>query len=186
MDGSDPALILQGSPQGSPRGVQAGQAFPAPAAQPGVLPQGNGQMEMVELARLVASAATAAADAARAAAEVSQGGAGGEKKKDLYRLIPKPAVFAPSDREQEVSQCRDWYWSLRQYLVVIDKKFEDDLEYAERSNLIEVDMDLLEEEEQSRGRFLYSLLSTLLQGRLLSLVRNVDKSNGLEAMRQLL
>ena len=33
---------------------------------------------------------------------------------------------------------------------------------------------------------MYSLLSTLLQGRLLSLVRSVENSNGLEALRQLL
>ena len=33
---------------------------------------------------------------------------------------------------------------------------------------------------------MYSLLSTLLQGRLLNLVRGVEKSNGLEAPRQLL
>ena len=33
---------------------------------------------------------------------------------------------------------------------------------------------------------MYSLLSTLLQGRLLNLVRGVEKSNGLEALRQLL
>ena len=77
-------------------------------------------------------------------------------------------------------------WSLKQYLTVIDNKFEDDIAYVERSNATEVDIDLLEDEERHRGRFLYSLLSSLLQGRLLSLVRNVDTSNGLEALRHLL
>ena len=94
--------------------------------------------------------------------------------------------LAPGDREQEVAQWRDWYWSLKQYLTVSDNKFEDDIAYVERNSATEVDIDVLEDEDRHRGRFLYSLLSSLLQGRLLSLVRNVDRSNGLETLRQLL
>jgi hypothetical protein len=89
-------------------------------------------------------------------------------------------VFAPGDREQEVAQWRGWCWGLKQYLTVIDNKFEDDIAYVESNNATEVDIDLPEYEERHRGRFLYSLLSSLLQERLLSLVRNVDRSNGLE------
>jgi hypothetical protein len=48
------------------------------------------------------------------------------------------------------------------------------------------DWNLIDDDEQHRGRFMYGLLSTLLQGRLLSPVRGVEKSNGLEALRQLL
>eukprot|EP00435_Cladocopium_sp_Y103_P050181 s1031_g15.t1 len=60
---------------------------------------------------------------------------------------------------------------------------KDDLEYVERSDVQEVDWDLFNEEEQHRGRFLYSLLSTLLQGLLLSLVRNCGEE--LETLKQL-
>lgn len=122
---------------------------------------------MVELARMVATAATAATAAAEAARAASQASTStGDRKKDLYRLIPKPANFAPADRDQEVSQWRDWYWSFKQYLLVVDGKYEDDLEYVARSDIDEVDWDLLDADEQHRGRFMYSLLSTLLQGRL--------------------
>ena len=141
-----------------------------------------GMAEMAELARAVASAAATSAQAARA---VSQASSAGDKKKDLHRLIPRPA-FAPADRDQEVSQWRDWYWSLRQYLLVVDPKYEDDLNYVERSDVDEVGWDLLDADEQNRGRFMYSLLSTLLQGRPLGLVRSVENSNGFEALRQLL
>ena len=153
----------------------------APAGLPQQQLQGV-QAEMAELMRMVATAAWVAAEAAKAATGASQGSAP-DRRKELYKLIPKPAVFAPGDREQEVAQWRDWYWSLKQYLTVIDNKFEDDIAYVERSNVTEVDIDLLEDEERHRGRFLYCLLSSLLQGRLL---RNVDRSNGLEALRQLL
>eukprot|EP00435_Cladocopium_sp_Y103_P030301 s1247_g7.t1 len=180
----------QGSPQGSPYGSPSGQPDPGllhpPGGQPAAqVPQGNGLAEMAQLARMVADAATAAADAARAATHASTS-TGGDKKKDWYRLIPRPSNFAPTDREQEVSLWRDWYWGLRQYLLVVDGAYEDDLAYVERSENSEVDWDLLDSDEQQRGRFLYSLLSTLLSGRLLSLVRNIEKSNGLEALRHLL
>ena len=136
---------------------------------------------MTEIARVVANAASVAAEAARAAQATSSG----ERKKDLYRLIPRPPTFAPSDRDQEVSQWRDWYWAFKQYLLVVDGKYEDDIAYVERATE-EVDWDLLDSDEQHRARFMYSLLSTLLQGRLLSLVRGIEKSNGMEALRQLL
>ena len=188
MSASDPNLAAgspQGSPYGSPHGQSQGVPMPdAPAGLPQQQLQGV-QAEMAHLMRMVATAATAAAEAAKAATGASQGSAP-DRKKELYKLIPKPAMFAPGDREQEVAQWRDWYWSLKQYLTVIDNKFEDDIAYVERSNVTEVDIDLLEDEERHRGRFLYSLLSSLLQGRLLSLVRNVDTSNGLEALRHLL
>ena len=141
---------------------------------------------MVELVRLVATATQAAADAATAAVQANSHGGSAERKKELYRLIPKLSVFAPENREQEVSLWRDWYWSLKQYLLVVDGKYETDLEEVERADHEEVDWDLLDDDEQHRGRFMYGLLSTLLQGRLLSPVRGVEKSNGLEALRQLL
>ena len=141
---------------------------------------------MVELMRMMASATQAAANAATAAAQSNVQGGSMEKKKELYRLIPKPPVFCPENREQEVSLWRDWYWSLKQYLLVVDGKYETDLDGVEKADHEEVDWHLLDDDEQHRGRFVYSLLSTLLQGRLLSLVRGVEKSNGLEALRQLL
>lgn len=60
-----------------------------------------------------ANAATQAVQAASAASS-SAGQAGGEGsevvKKDLAKLIPRPGVFNPSGREQEILQWRDWYW----------------------------------------------------------------------------
>jgi hypothetical protein len=100
------------------------------------------------------NAANNAAEAARAATQASSSTS--EKKRDLYHLIPRPATFSPSDRAQEVSLWRDWFWGLRQYLLFIDGKYEEDLEYVERSDVQEVDWDLLDEEEQHRGRFLYA------------------------------
>ena len=189
MDASDTNLV-QGSIQGSPHGSQIGHGIPKPSVparipQVSQVPQGRTPADRRELVRMVATAVTAAAEAAKAATGATQGNSA-EKRKELFKLISKLSVLSPGDREQEVAQWRDWYWSLKQYLTVIDKNFEEDIAYVERSSSIEVDIDLLEEEERHRGRFLYSLLSALLQGRLLSLVRSVERSNGLKALRQLL
>ena len=102
------------------------------------------------------------------------------------KLLPKPPNFAPADRDQEVLQWHDWYWCFKQYLVVVNEKYEKDLEEVLKAPSTEVDWDLLDASEQQRGRFFYGLLGSLLQGRLLGLVKNVLNSNGLEAMRQLI
>ena len=50
----------------------------------------------------------------------------------------------------------------------------------------EVDFELQDDKKQERNRFLYSLLRSLLQGRLSGACGNVASSNGGEALRQLL
>ena len=130
---------------------------------------GMDEPEMAGLAQAVMAATNAAAQAAQAAA--ASGGAGvsagsgtgeGILKRDLAKLIPRPGTFNPTDREQEVLQWRDWYWTVKQYLVVVDSAFQDELEKLELNPSTEVDWELLDEEEQQRSRFLYSLLGSLV------------------------
>ena len=152
---STPDPMATQSPQGSPYGSPHGQAPGVPSQGfQAAFPQGTGLSEMAELARAAINAANNAAEAARAATQASSSTS--EKKRDRYHLILRPATFSPSDRAQEVSLWRDWFWGLRQYLLFIDGKYEEDLEYVERSDVQEVDWDLLDEEEQHRGRFLYA------------------------------
>ena len=146
-------------------------------------PTHGGATSMEELARALTLATEAATRAANAAADNVERGS---SSRDLYKLLPKPNAFNPADRDQEVLQWRDWYWTLRQYLGVVDGKFLEDLDHVETHMDSELDYDLLSAEEQSRGRFLYGLLGSLVQGRLLGLIRNVSNSNGGEALRQLL
>ena len=148
---------------------------------------------MTELTQALIGAAQAASLVANQAAQVSaihttssSGAEPGVLKKDLAKLIPRPPVFNPADREQEVLQWRDWLWSLKQYLVVVDEAYQDEIEKMESSPHTEFDWDLLSDGEQQRSRFLYSLLGGLAQGRLVGVIKNIDKFNGYEALRQLL
>ena len=101
---------------------------------------------MAHLARMVAEAATAVADAPRAATQASASNAGGDRR-NWYRLIPRRSGFASSDKDQEVSQWRDWYWGLRQYWLAIDGRYEEDRQYVEKPDINEVDRDLLDDDD---------------------------------------
>ena len=151
---------------------------------------GAGMTELTQALIGAAQAATlAASQAAQATASQSSpagGGDAGGLKKDLAKLIPRPQVFNPADREQEVLQWRDWFWSLKQYLVVVDGAYQEELEKMETNPTSEYDWDLMSDEDQQRSRFLYSLLGGLIQGRLVGVLKTVDKFNGYEALRQLL
>ena len=67
------------------------------------------------------------------------GGSQGVLKRDLAKLIPRPGTFKPTDREQEILQERDWYWTVKKYLVVVDSAFQDELEKLESNLTTEVD-----------------------------------------------
>ena len=116
------------------------------------------QSDMPVLAQAVTAAANAAAQAAQAAASSGgaagpgaegAGGSQGVLKRDLAKLIPRPGTFNPTDREQEVLQWRDWYWTVKQYLVVVDAAFQDELEKLESNLTTEIDWELLDEGEKS-------------------------------------
>lgn len=118
---------------------------------------------MPELTQALITAAQSAAQAPQPAQPASssgsaEGSSSGVLKKDLAKLIPMPSSFSPADREQEVLQWRDWYWSLKKYLVVVDGNFQEEIERIEGNMSNEVDWDLMSKPEQERSRFLYSLL----------------------------
>ena len=102
---------------------------------------------MTELTQALIGAAQAATLAASQAAQATasqgaptSGGDSGGLKKDLAKLIPRPQVFNPADREQEVLQWRDWFWSLKQVLVVVDGSYQDELEKMEANPTVEYDV----------------------------------------------
>ena len=103
------------------------------------------------LIRAARPASLAASQAAQATASQTMPTSGTESsglKKDLAKLIPRPQVFNPADREREVLQWRDWFWSLEQCLVVVDGAYQEELEKMEANPTTEYDWDLLSDEDQ--------------------------------------
>ena len=153
---------------------------------------GSGPTGFEDLTQALIATAQAATQAVQTATSTGSGtGAptgepSGLLKKDLARLIPRPGIFQPTDREQEILQWRDWFWSMKQYLVVVDSAYQDELEKIEEKSGEEIEWSFLTEKEQERARFLYSLLGSLIHGRLVGLIKNVPHYNGFEALRQLI
>lgn len=94
-------------------------------------------------------------------------------------------MFSPETRDQEVSQWRDWFWTVRQYLAAVDLKYKADIDLILKDPSVPVDFDTLDLEKQRRSLFLHSFLSSLLKGRSLTILLNVGDNHGFEVLRNL-
>ena len=71
-------------------------------------------MDGQEFAMRVIQAAEAASLAAKTAAEALSRKNAGEES--WFKVLPKPNTFDAKNREEELTQWRDFSWSLEQYL----------------------------------------------------------------------
>lgn len=148
-------------------------------------------MDGVEIARRMVQAADSAASRGAAAATMavnalsSTSSASTTAGSDWFKVLPKPGMFDPKDREAELSQFRDWWWQVEQYVVAVDSKFSGDFDHI-RSHMDE-EQPLVEQspDRTKRSGFLYGLLASLMRQRPLLLLKGVEQGNGLEAVRQL-
>ena len=145
--------------------------------------QGAGQLNVTELVARMTQAAEAASEAAKATAAAVQARQGSSQ--DWTKIIQKPPVFEPSNREAELSGFRDWWWQVEQYLLAIDQNFLTELETVKSNLKTEVDMSSSSPETVRRSVQLFGLLASLLRGRPLMLLKGIQKQNGFEAIRQL-
>ena len=151
-------------------------------------PSATGALDGAELARRMIVAAEAAATAAQTAAQALQAHQGertADKDKDWFKLVPKPATFDPSSREQEIAQWKDWWWSVEQFLATVDSDFQLEIDLVKAHVEQPEDHTQYDAPQLKRAHFLYSLLAGLLRGRLLSVLKGIGNNNGYEALRQL-
>ena len=142
----------------------------------------QGQMDGATIALRMVQAAEAAAAAAAAAAVANRP----ESQKDeWYKMLPKPGIFDPKDREAELSTFRDWWWSVEQYLMAVDLEYVSNFVVLRKNLDTAIVTSSLTAEQKRRGTFLYGLLASLLRGRPLMMLKGVERGNGFEAVRQL-
>ena len=146
----------------------------------------NQLMQTANAAIQASESANAMASLVQSSTSSSTTGSLEGSTKDLYKLIQKPALFSPENREQEISQWRDWFWALRQYLAVVNGKFQEDTNLILKDLDKPIDFDVLDLDKQSRSQFLYSFLSSLIKGRALTILKNIGDCNGLEVLRNLI
>ena len=138
-----------------------------------------GTIDGAQLALRMIEAAESAAAAAKAAAARPDG------RDDWRKMLPKPGNFDPKDRDAELSQFRDWWWSVEQYLIAVDVEYSAHFDVVRQNLNTEIDAAALTPEQRRRGTFLYGLLASLLKNRPLLLLKGVQRGNGFEAVRQL-
>ena len=93
-------------------------------------------------------------------------------------------AFRPQTREEELRGWKDWWFQFSTYVCGHDPAFEDDFKGIDPET--EVDHSLLTDAEVARSRKLFSLLCSLVKGRPLLLIKNLEGAkNGLEAVRVL-
>eukprot|EP00434_Breviolum_minutum_P035148 symbB.v1.2.031112.t1/scaffold3577.1/size53849/1 len=106
-------------------------------------------MDGATIALRMVQAAEAAAAAATAVASRQDSG-----KDDWYKMLPKPGVFDPKDRESELSSFRDWWWSVEQYLMAVDIHYNDHFDVLRKNLDTPISVSTLTAEQQRRGTFL--------------------------------
>ena len=149
--------------------------------QPDGSPAGSQQgIDGATLALRMLQAAEAAAAAANAAVTRPE-----SQRNDWYKMLPKPGIFDPKDREAELSSFRDWWWSVEQYLDAVDTEYLAHFDIVRQNLDTAIRMSTLTAEQHRRGTFLYGLLASLLKGRPLMMLKGIERGNGFEAVRQL-
>ena len=140
----------------------------------------QGQMDGAQVALRMVQAAEVAAAAATAVANKPE-----SSKDDWYKMLPKPGVFDPRDREAELSSFRDWWWSVEEYLMAVDIEYMSHFDVLRKNLDTAINVASLTDEQKRRGTFLYGLLASLFRNRPLMMFKGVDRGNGFEAVRQL-
>ncbi|CAE7728347.1 RE2 [Symbiodinium sp. CCMP2592] len=101
------------------------------------------------------------------------------------RVISKPDVFKPKDREEELSQFSEWSWQFKQYVRVICPGMHKLLESVE-SDLDDSNVHSeMSVETVDLSKQLYALLASLLRERPVQILKAIPDGNGCEVWRTL-
>ena len=101
------------------------------------------------------------------------------------RVIAKPDVFKPKDREEELSQFTEWSWQFKQYVRVISPNMFALLETVESDLEVENDHSIMSDEDVEMSKQLYALLASLLRERPVQILKAITDGNGCEVWRTL-
>ena len=111
----------------------------------------------------------------------------GLDSRDLLRLLPKPEVFKVPPEQDEHAAWLSWWWGTRQYITALDQRFDNDIAVVEANLSREVVLSASDPPGTAvRSAQLYAILCSLLKGKALSIVRQIDSKRGYEALRLLL
>ena len=138
-------------------------------------------VQATEAATVAAQQAATVTSRAMSSGDTTSGGS--RTTDEWYKLLNKPACFSPTNREEEIQQFRDWFWTLEQFLGAVDSEFCGDISRIRANVNQPVEFSSLTEAGKRRSTMLYG---GLLKNRPLLLLKSVSNNNGLEAVRCLI
>ena len=101
------------------------------------------------------------------------------------RLLSKPEIFKPKDRDEGLSLFPEWQWQLKQYVRAISPPMFELMEGIESDLDTECEHFSMLDEAVEQSRQLYSLLASLLRERPVQILRAIPDGNGCEVWRNL-
>ena len=151
---------------------------------------GTGALDASDVAQLVQAATNAAQAAADAVAELRALQASrGERSgfQEASKVVRQPEPFGSEVHEDDLSKWQDFSVNFKAWLFYGNSAYEVDLHRAEQhgSNPAPPLINAESTETQERCKQLYSILTGVLRGKPLRLLRQVEQRNGFEVWRQL-
>ena len=171
------------SPQASPHGSPAGSPTSQANAEERLLRmldmmQQNQQM-LTQMMQQQQQQAQAARSSSSGSAHVGLGA------KDLSKVLKHPPVFSCKNRDEELVRWPSWSWEFEQYLITLDKEFQNEFQYIKKNPKAPLPVTAQTAEEADRSRIVYGLLASLLNDRLKRVLKTIPNANGFEAYRQI-
>ena len=147
---------------------------------------------MLEMVQAATQAAQAAALSAQSVAKLvaespaAKGSADSGNSFQAYKLLKHPDPFGSESTDNDAVQRGAWLHGFRTWASVVNPSYEAELlEIEARCSEPCMAMSELPEQTRLRSRQLYGILSTLLKGRPLQVLRLTHNQHGYEVMRVL-
>ena len=143
---------------------------------------------VAQLVQAATDAAKAASEAVLALKEQQTARAGlNDGFKEASKVIRQPEPFGSEVHEEDLGRWQDFNVNFRAWLFYGNKHFEGDLHRIEsvHGDIPIPSVDGEAPEVQDRCSQLYSILTGLLRGKPLRMLRQVERRNGFEVWRQL-
>ena len=142
---------------------------------------------MVQMMQVAAQAAQAASDAAESMRRMVEKDDGDRKQKfsEASKVVRMPDSFGSEDQEHDQKGWRDFLHNFKSWLFYADGSFETGLSNVDQHPKDVLDLNAMEPEHKAKAVQLYAILSGLLKGKPLRVLRQQEDRNGLEVYRQL-
>ena len=142
--------------------------------------------QLQQVVQAAFQAAQAAASAAKTMEETMNKRSGNNKFGEASKVIRMPDCFGTeNDHDAEQSKWPEFSMGFKAWLYYAEKEYEKELTYVEDNVKTTQPLSSMNEDSKARSEQLYSILTGLLRGRPLKILRAVNERNGYEVWRQL-